>query len=163
MNRLSQSNPGRTGSRRRRGFFLIEMLVIMGLLTVAGLLAARLYYTTGQALQRAEQRQTAQAQFDQALARLRADVWQAASVGLKDPHTLLIHEAQNQTITWSSSASLQRRTDGAHRQVDQWTQLGTTLELDVRGPQVIVIDHSADPPGRIVLLGQTMLLTGSNR
>ena len=148
----------RSRPARPCGFMLLEILVILGLLAVAALLSARLYFITGQAAQRANQRQTAQAQFDQALAQLRSDVWQAKSVELKDPHTLMIHDAEETTITWQSSQSLQRRPGGPQAHIQHWPEIGGVLEFEVRGPEVIVIDRSGEPAGQVVLLGESMLL-----
>lgn len=142
------------------GFLLLEMMVILGLLAVVALLSAQLYYTTGQALQRISQRQTAQAQFDQSLRQLRADLWGADGVELTSPHTLQIRSADGRVVTWRAADSMQRTTDAPGAAIRHWPDLGANLSFEVRGPTVVMTDDSADQRAQVVILSQSMLLKG---
>lgn len=145
---------------RTRGFVLVEMMFVIGLLSVVALIVGQLYFASVQTTQRVAAMQTAQTRFDQAVRRLRGDVWGALGCTSPDPHTLRIERPDGKAVEWSAGQFL-RRTSGEARQ--SWEELRTDLRFEVRGPVVVVVQDPAEGEaggGRVALLNEAALLKG---
>src|SRR5688572_25197215 len=74
--------------RRISGFIFIEMLVILGLMAVAGLVSARLFSASMRSISAARAAEDRQAAIDNMSAALRRDAWTATNVQVPDARTI---------------------------------------------------------------------------
>jgi len=146
-------------NRRTRGFVLVEMMFVIGLLAIVGLIVGQLYFASTQTTQRVARMQAAETRFDQAVRQLRRDVWNASGCTLSDPHTLRVERSDGKAIEWTTGQFLRRNSDGAR---EAWDELQTDLHFEVRGPIVVVVQDPAEGEagGRVALLDEAALLKG---
>lgn len=150
-------------ARALRGFVLIEMLIVLGLLAIVALMAGQLFRVTGQISRESAQRQIREAQLDQAVQQLRADVWRASAIQIPDLHSVRLRTPDGQEIEWDMTSTLSRKsfallTDQGER---QWTDLGADLNFAARGPSLVIsVSRGPEVDGEIVLVSQSMLLSG---
>lgn len=149
---------------RRRGFTMPEMLVVIGLVAFVGLVSMQLFRATLRVWRQSADEQAAQARFDQAVGQLRRDVWSARSLQTPDAHSLEIQESAG-TVHWEadSTEGLSRKSE-RHADDRRWTRLGK-LSFEASGPTLIVRLEPTheEAGGRMVLISQTMMLTGRSR
>jgi hypothetical protein len=80
----------RKNRARRRGIFLVEMLIILGLLAAFGALAERVVRLSLHTLDKAGREQDELIRIERAMHALRADVWEATKVEVADGSHLRI-------------------------------------------------------------------------
>ncbi|MDB5172814.1 MAG: hypothetical protein JWN51_1587 [Phycisphaerales bacterium] len=85
--------------QRIRGFMLVEMMIVISILAVFGVAAARVMHLCLRVPQQAAQSQSAFERFDVAVNRLRQDVWAARSLRCPDDTTLEIG-AGGPAVVW---------------------------------------------------------------
>src|SRR5579864_6281466 len=85
--------------RCRRGYLLLETMVAIGVLVVAGSMAIGIAHWSLKYLRSTQIAESHTAALDQAVAQLRSDVWCAESIHAIDGRTLLL-EADGAQITW---------------------------------------------------------------
>ena len=159
------TKPPQAGSRLARGFMLIELLIVLGMLAVVGLVAGQLFRVTLQAEGESAAQQLDEAQFDQALGQLRADVWRASSIEVCGPNALRLNLSNGQEIDWESGDTLARKSLSlaVDEPQQQWKDLGASLSFSPHGAAILVeVSRQNKPEGRVVLISQPMLL-GSGR
>jgi type II secretory pathway pseudopilin PulG len=144
------------------GYLLVEMMIILGLLGVATVLAFQLFRQSSRATLEASNQQAKQMRFDQAMQQLRADVWTASNLKTASAHDLQIETADGHITEWRYDGALRRgqpvkATDPARH----WDDLGFTLSFRVIGPTAVVRiePEPGEFGGDVVLPSQTMLLT----
>ena len=150
-------------TRIAHGFMLIEMLIVLGLLAVVALMAGQLFRVTGQISRESAQRQIRESQLDQAMQQLRADVWQASQIELRDPHSIRLHTPDGQEIEWDMTATLSRKSFAllTDQSEQRWSDLGADVTFAARGPGlVITVSRGPEVDGEFVLVSQSMLLSG---
>lgn len=139
----------------RRAFSLVEMLVVLGLLTFAGMLAGKLFIACMELSSIAEKHQLEALHRHEMFRRLREDVWDAQRLRVDEAGVLRI----DGTATWQiMDNAVQRRAAGTEK-THHWPHLSEGLSWRVEGPRVIA---RVDPPGMAAareyhLISQTML------
>jgi prepilin-type N-terminal cleavage/methylation domain-containing protein len=145
----------------RRGFFLIELLIVLILFAVFALLEARLFHSTMKLSFRATRSQNDTAAFDSGVAVMRADVWGAGSIKVIDPQRLVITRGRPgvaEEITWSIAGTDLVRGDG--QRASHWPiPPGCTFAAD--GPAVVlaVAESSGQRGGQVRLVNESQLVT----
>jgi prepilin-type N-terminal cleavage/methylation domain-containing protein len=134
----------RTISRRHlprrwaRGFTLLEMIVVLGLLTIAAAVAVPIARWSVLAVHQAETAEDAARRVDTAVDALRRDVWCAGRVISPSPGMLALTRADGHQIIWESVG------DGAWRRTEssfpsqEWTGLPSGISFSMDGPTVRV-------------------------
>ena len=168
---ISQSPPpvlrGRVGWGPRtaphlRAFVIWEMMMVIGLLSVVGLMASQLFRAASNASLNAAVQQEKEMRFEQMLRQLRSDVWTASSFKLLNDRSIQLQTSDSHTIEWSVDGSISRK--GLPAEQRQWDAIGAQLHFQTRGPSLILeVDAKDQPPGELVLVSQHVLLTGSGK
>ena len=137
-------------------------MFVLGLLAVVALVGTQIFLFTMRTSAQLSRQHQAQAQFDQAAAQLRRDVWSASSLELPEPQVLKVKLADGQEVTWHAGTVLDRRVNS---QLRGWDALDADITFEVRGPTVtIAIDpQKSDARGTLTLVSQAMLLQGERR
>lgn len=149
---------------KRRGFMLVELMLVIGLVAFVGLVSMQLFRATLRTWSASAKEQAVQSRFDLAIGQLRRDVWSATSIELANPTSISIHNP-SESIHWTAEAwsGLSRKSDhpadGRH-----WLDLGN-ITFELRGPTLIVhlSPTHEEAGGDMVLMSQTMLLAGRPR
>lgn len=149
---------------KRRGFMLVELMVVVGLVAFVGLVSMQLFRATLRTWSASANEQAVQSRFDLAIGQLRRDVWSATSIELADPTSISIHDP-TETVHWTADASGGlSRNSGHPADARHWPNLGG-IRFEMRGPTLTV--HLAptheEAGGDLVLMSQTMLLAGGSR
>lgn len=149
---------------RRRGFVLLEMLVVCGLIAIVGLISMQLFRATLRTWKDSANEQAVQSRFDLAIGQLRRDVWSATSIDAPDAGSIAIHY-RSETIHWRTEqpTGLSRTAD-TDAYARHWSDLGQ-ITFESRGPMLVV--HLAptheEAGGEMVLMSQSMLLAGRSQ
>ena len=142
-----------------RAFALLELMFVLGVLGFVALVAGQLFVGVTRSTTTVDQRQTAQIRVDQAVRRLRQDVWNATQITLPDPQHLQI-KINDQSITWTAGQTLKREfaSESQH-----WDDLQTTLHFDQHGPTISLAQEptQGESGGHITLLNANSVLKGS--
>jgi type II secretory pathway component PulJ len=123
-------------STRHRGYFLIELMVIIGIIGVIALVAVELYASMTQHQIRLVAQQEAEQRFDLAVRQLRSDVWNASSATIDEKGELQLVRADGKKVLWLAGNQLNRTCDG--QQPEQWNELGAELSLAMHGSTVVL-------------------------
>ena len=101
---MNRPNPRRRTRhlRRRRGVFLIEMMVVVSIMAVVALLAAQIMTISFKMEREARLHEALVGRIDNAVDRMRRDVWSAKAVRATD--TTLQLDTPDGTISWEMSA-----------------------------------------------------------
>jgi Tfp pilus assembly protein PilX len=146
----------------RRGYALVEILFVLGLLTIFAVVATRLFGSTVRVMHAAAEQQNTTSALDSALRALRRDVWNASSVAATDAHTLRIAQAE-QSVEWSVDAdgNLVRSTRPASgpETRQRWPELRkhVSFQSSKAGVTVQVLDQRHKPVAQVSLVGQVIL------
>ena len=134
--------------RRSSGAFTItEMLVILGLLGVAGLLASRLFTASMRVISAAPAAQDQQASLERMTHALREDVWSSQKMAVVDNNSIELDQ-----VRWrfADGAAVRTAGDGERR----WP-IRRPIEARVEGASlVLVIQGSASDQMRFVSQGR---------
>jgi Tfp pilus assembly protein FimT len=87
--------------QRRAGFFLYELLFVIGLMAVVGLLSMRLFVATFRLGQAAVEAQNHANTLDSISAVLRSDVWSTTKLDVSEGKTVKLQKGENRTIVWT--------------------------------------------------------------
>lgn len=126
---------------RRRGFSLIEILLTLSLLGVFSLLAFRLLGANMKVTEATLMADSNTARFDRAVAALRADVFDSASLEMPSPRLLRIHGSDKQIVDWEIDGNTIRRTRAAARRA--W-DVGQALDLKLDAAVVLLSINGND-------------------
>jgi type II secretory pathway pseudopilin PulG len=84
---------------RRRGYFFLEMVILLAVLGVFAVVADKLMVTTLTAIAQAQHREETARRFDLAINQLRSDVWSARLIEA-DGQSATLHEPDGAKIVW---------------------------------------------------------------
>jgi prepilin-type N-terminal cleavage/methylation domain-containing protein len=143
----------------RRGFSLLEMLVVLGLLMVMSTVAFPIARWTILNMAASQTNMSAASRLDNAVQRLRQDVWQAESIDVSMPQTLLLTCADGHQIRWQFGPgdSWGRNVSSSDQCV--WTGIANKISCTAAGSVVVmtVPDSASRPGGTICFVSQAML------
>lgn len=123
--------------RPRHGFFLIELLILLGILGLIALAGGHLFNTTIRLGHSAAEAANAAASFDAMLAALRSDAWSAGDISISADGTVATLKPPGSAapIVWTVGGSTISRTDAG--QTRSWpVAAGSTLGVD--GPSLVL-------------------------
>ena len=145
-------------SIHRRGFALFELMFVLGLLMFVALVAGQIFYGVTRTTSHVNERQTSQIRVDQAIRRLRQDVWNATQISLSDAGHLQL-KVRDKSITWTAGPSLKREAGEA---TQRWDELQTELHFEQHGPTVSLAQEptQGEAGGRVTLLNANSVLKG---
>jgi type II secretory pathway pseudopilin PulG len=148
--------------RADSAFMLVELMFVLGLLAVVALVATQIFLFNMRTSTQLSQQHQAQAQFDQATAQLRRDVWGASSLESQTAQVLNVKLADGREVTWHAGKALERTSNSQSR---RWDALDADIAFEVRGPTVAIAvePHKSDPGGKLTLVSQAMLLQGARQ
>jgi Tfp pilus assembly protein PilX len=115
---------------RRRGFLLVNVLVVLMLLGAFTLAATRVFRLSILSTQSASWEQERSLRLEQALRMLRADVWQASAVKSVQPNQLQLTTA-DLAVQWKIDAD-GNLTRTAGKDAQSWATLNLTFSGDGR-------------------------------
>lgn len=151
-----------TASRMNGGFLFVELLFVIGMLAVASLLGAIIFRTAGQALTETTKLQTSELQIDQALGRLRADVWGASAMESKNGQLLLVRSPGANDVHWKANGTLART--GPRASTLRWDRIDARIAFQVHGPTLKVrVERGPNDISDVVLISQFLLLQGGGQ
>jgi prepilin-type N-terminal cleavage/methylation domain-containing protein len=143
----------------RRGFSLLEMLVVLGLLTVMSTVAAPIIRWAILSMSASQTTMSAASRFDNAMQTLRHDVWQAESIDASTPQTLVLTCADGHQIRWQFGPADSWRRNVSSSDQCVWTGIANKISCTAAGSVVImtVPDNASRRCGTICFVSQTML------
>lgn len=151
--------------RRRRGFTLIEIIVVLGMVAFVMIIATNLFRATLRTWRESAAAQQAQSRFDQAIGQFRRDVWSATSMEAPNPRTAILQTPEGR-VEWDAidPAGLARVAAADPADHRRWEGLGT-LTFSSRGPTLVVRvkPNPQEAGGDMVMTSQPMLLAGRSR
>jgi type II secretory pathway component PulJ len=122
--------------KRRAGFMLINMLIVIALLGAFAVVADRVFRLSLLTCSKAAREQEESIRLEQAINTLRADVWGARNLEATGTSRLRITDARGRAVRWETQADGEVvRTQGDDQQ-QRWSEL--RLEL-VRDGQWLVV------------------------
>ena len=122
--------------RSRRGFMLLELLVVLILFAAFALVASTLYTSIWRLMYNATQAQTSGTRLESATGMLRRDVWNAQTIVQNNTKLKLTIPGQTQPLVWSIAAdgTWTRSGDGEQR----WPVGLNDVSFVVHDPEIIV-------------------------
>ncbi len=145
----------------RRGFVLMEMLTVIGLLGLIALSGGYLFSATVRLMHATGESRNSASSFDATIEALRADVWSATRIDAGSASEVTLHPAISKPVTWSiGEAVVTRRAEG---DVDRRWTLGTGATFSVDGIELLVKlpQTKTQRGGEVRLPSQVQLLTRS--
>ena len=137
----------RSIASRYRGFMLVELVFVLGLIAVAAVISTQLYIEMTRGHARMLEQREAQERFDLALRPLRSDVWNSNAASVDEAGVLHLTRGDGKTIQWNAKDQLKRIVDGEPQRL--WDQLGGPWSFAVRGSTVVLREEpsQSDPKG----------------
>lgn len=126
---------------RRRGFTLVEVLLALSLLGVFSLVAYRLLGANMKVTEATLMADSNSARFDRAVAALRTDVFDSASLEMPSPGLLRVHGSDKQIVEWKIDHNTICRTQASARRT--W-DVGQPLDLKLDGAVVLLSVNGDD-------------------
>jgi len=148
----------------RRGFTVLEILVVLSLMVTVALVATRLFRSTLRLTHQADASADMVARVDDAMRVLRGDVWSAGRIQTDDERTVTLTGGDGAVITWHllPGGTLTRDAEGASSGRRAWKAL--TLPMTFRAEGAGLVIDIADMPeysgGTTHLVSQLLLLKG---
>jgi type II secretory pathway pseudopilin PulG len=133
-------------------------MFVLGVLAFVALVAGQTFLGVTRTTTQLTQHQTSQIRVDQAIRRLRQDVWNATQITLPDPQHLHI-QLGDKSVTWTTAQSLKRESGS---DLQHWDDLQTTLHFEQHGPTISLAQDptQSEAGGRVTLLNANSLLKG---
>lgn len=143
----------------RRGFSLLEMVVVLALLVVMSIVAIPIARWTILKMAASQTTMSAASRFDNAMQRLRQDVWQAESIDASIPQTLLLTCADGHQIQWQFGPGDTWRRNVSSSDQCVWTGIANKISCTAAGAVFImaVPDDALRQGGTICFVSQAML------
>jgi prepilin-type N-terminal cleavage/methylation domain-containing protein len=145
--------------RRFGGFTLLEMLVVLGLLTIVMGVAGSI--TRWAILNMAESQAAASAasRMDNAIEALRRDVWQVSAIATATSRALVLKDADGRTINWQFGPldSVRRSETSSEDQIWNGVAAGISCAADGSAVVITIPDAAHFGGGKICLMSQEML------
>jgi type II secretory pathway pseudopilin PulG len=149
--------------RNHRGYLLPELMIVLGLVVVAGSLAIHLTHWSLGYLSATQIADSRNAALDQCVAQLRRDVWKASEIATPDATTLLL-DAGIDPITWQFAADgLVTRTQAKQSQTWEAGAAGASITIDHATVEMTFPDTPESRGGSLTLISQAKLLLGANQ
>ena len=131
---------------KSRGFVLMELMLVLGLLAIFAIVASRVVIISLKAMAQSGDQHEQIVRFESAMSSLRRDAWSARQMSSADPQTISITNDDG-TITWSiEKDELVRKTSDPHL-TQRWA-LETKLSFAVSGPTLTVSAQEAGGSGQ---------------
>jgi len=148
----------------RRGFTLLELLITVMLMAVFGVLAMPFMSRVIRNIHGAQTQATTQAQLDNTVNVLRADVWQATEVQVISAHELLLSGADHREIRWQFGTDLHLWQTAGSSPPRDWGRL-PDVKFNQQGDQVRVNIAGAQHfgGGDFCMVNPVMLTAGEKR
>jgi prepilin-type N-terminal cleavage/methylation domain-containing protein len=143
----------------RRGFSLLEMLVTLGLLTVMSIVAIPIARWTILKMGSSQASMSAASRLDNAMQRLRQDVWQAESIDVSIPQTLVLTCADGHQIRWQFGPTDSWRRNVSPSDQYVWTGVASKISCAAAGSVVIITipDNASQSGETICFVSQAIL------
>ena len=138
-------------ARRLRGFMIVQMLVVLGLMGAFVIVAERVFRLSMQTSTRAATEQEDLLRLERAMTQMRADVWRAGKIEVDKSSVHVSGDGLDATWKTLADGNL-RRSEGKDEQ--RWTGLG--LEFERQGPWLVVRRRGAE----VALLRQAVEVKG---
>ena len=138
-------------ARRLRGFMIVQMLVVLGLMGAFVIVAERVFRLSMQTSTRAATEQEDLLRLERAMTQMRADVWRAGKIEVDKSSVHVSGDGLDATWKTLADGNL-RRSEGKDEQ--RWTGLG--LEFERQGPWPVVRRRGAE----VALLRQAVEVKG---
>jgi hypothetical protein len=123
-----------------RGFTLNELLYVIGFVSLALVVEARLFKASMQVIETAPIPHRDHARLDRMSAALRRDVWMASAIELPDPATIGVIDSEGQRIRWSfGEAEAVRTEEGRQGRSSQRWPVPLRLRADRDGPAAVTL------------------------
>lgn len=140
-----------THSRFHRGFSLTELLVIIGVLAVAGLVVSRLFTSSMRVIDGVPKSHRQLVLFDQMTRAMERDVWGAAAIEIR-AGTVVLTQPGGGVIEWMFGQEVTRAAAGAAPQRFNIPNLRPSLD----GPALVLTSDA----GARTFQSQLMLMEG---
>jgi len=147
----------RGSPRRSRGFFIIEILVTLGLLVFVFAAAGQLLRVTVLTTAASEHAADQASRLDNLISAMRRDVWQASDIHITDLHGVELTIADNQKIIWRTDPDNSvQRTDPSGRST-RWVGVGMQLQF-IRDRATLIVAHPGPPENQQISLVSQVIL-----
>jgi len=123
---------------RKSAFTVTELLFVLGILAVAGLLMARIFTGSIGAIEAAHADLDRGAAADRFAAAIKADVWNASSIQVPDPTTLLLTLGDGTSLRWSFADDGTVTRCAESLPASRWA-LGGRLQVQVQDGSAIMV------------------------
>ena len=158
----------RRSTKPSRGFGLIMMMLVIGLLAVFAVVATRLIKTTSDLYREAGWLDAEARSIDDALGMLRRDVWAATQAAVAEGGAVSIDRAGEGSVEWNVDGDgTLIRTEGAATDpvLRRWPGVGARLKFEWDGVSLRVrgADRGADRVGGIRMTSQVKLAAGGGK
>ena len=120
---------------KRSGYMILEMMCVLGLLSVFALISSHLFQSTVTVWHGAAAAGDSAMRFDSAVDVMREDVFLSDSTEMPDSNSLVIHRADGGVIRWQAGGSDIRRISGDAQR--NWN-VGQKIQLRQQGKIVLV-------------------------
>jgi type II secretory pathway component PulJ len=144
-----------TMSRRRsHGMLLLEVLFLIGILAMAMVVEAWLFRSAMRATESAPLASLQHARLDGAIAALRADVWNAWRIDVRDPGTIALQMGNDTSVVWRLRDGGASRTAGNESRCFAFAPALTARPA----PGGLALADAAHPQDFIQLSSQLLLI-----
>jgi type II secretory pathway pseudopilin PulG len=146
---------------RPRGFWLIELLVLLGMLGLIALAGGRLFETTMRLGRSSADAANAAASFDAMSSTLRRDAWSAAEMAVEGNGAVAKLKSGDAVVVWTIGQDGSIARDDGRGGPRAWSaSAGSTFALD--GPSLVLRlpETKAFRAGEVRATSQVHLLTG---
>jgi type II secretory pathway pseudopilin PulG len=147
-------------AKNHRGFSIWELLIVIGLMSVLGVISQRLFVGAFRTMQAAHAAETAEMRFDHAMLRLRADCWSARQISA-DGLSATLTRTGRPAITWrfTTTGDLSRREGDS---TVTWPDVSRSARFSVAAPALVVSlpDGFSAHESQIKLVSQLQLAGG---
>lgn len=150
----------RTIRHPRRGYLLIEMLVIIGIMSIAIFVEVKLYRTTMHIVQSEPQNQKQLMAMEQLVRWLRKDVWAAQNIAVSPENTVSLTLPGNRSIEWKFGETDVTRSERSGEQEPLVAHFSSPIRLvpQADGPRLSVMAApDSNSESRQVFTSQLML------
>jgi prepilin-type N-terminal cleavage/methylation domain-containing protein len=147
---------------RTRGFTILEMMMVVGLLTIVFAIAATLTRWSLMANYESQQSAVMDARLDDMVRTIRRDIWQASAIESPNPQTVRVTDADGHQITWTFGPG-----DSVHRTAEverSWPELVGGISTGRNGGVIeLTIPRTRLRNGQTISLASQIILAGGKQ